>query len=86
MSDVLVETAVFEVFTNRQRELDLLITTTKEDVRWSTHDLKEYMLKFETDVREAIKAAYKSWYLREHDREREDAKSVIDNVTKGEAK
>lgn len=85
MSDVLVETAVFEVFTHRQRELDLLITT-KADVRWSTHDLKEYMLKFETDVREAIKAAYKSWYLREHDREREEAKSAIDNVTNGEAK
>ncbi len=83
MSDVLVETAVFQVFANRQLELDLLIIG-KKDTRWNTHELKDYMLKFETDVHAAIKAAYQAWYLTEHEIERKETGGTLLKEGKGE--
>lgn len=80
MSDALVERAVFEVFARKQRALDLLIISKTEN-RWSAHDIKEYMLKFEAEVEQAIKAAYKGWYLTEHEIERQETTA---NPTKTE--
>jgi len=80
MSDVLVETAVFEVFAKHYRELDLLIIG-NSDMRLSAHDLKEYMIKFEVAVHQGIKDAYKAWYLTEHEVERRD---ITLNPTKTE--
>ena len=79
-NEALVELAVFEVFQRYQDELDLLVVSSR-DIKWSADQLKEYIGKFETEVREAIKNTYQDWYLREQDQEKREA---VNTITKGE--
>lgn len=78
--DALVEIAVFEVFERYQNDLDLLVVC-DINIIWSAEELKEYIVKLETEVREAVRATYQSWYKREHDQERREA---VNTIAKGE--